>query len=112
MKLIFHHLIALVFLTLSAVVAHGQDKNHFPKKFRNGYVNGCYEKGIHRGMSSRYSETFCNCTIETLERNYTYEQFMDLDRKRRAGQDPSSDPRFQIVSKQMKTCRELARNVK
>ncbi len=101
-------LIVLAVIILAASAAFAEKENVFPDEFVNSYLETCQEEGGKQdGQTSNYIMKVCSCTVEVIQKNFTYEEFMEIDRKKQAGLDPLSIPKVKALLEQMLQCREL-----
>jgi hypothetical protein len=100
-----------VFVILLLIISQAvlsEAANQFPQDFVKSYIKGCLNRGRERGDNDEYVKYFCNCSIQVLQDNYTFEEFKKLDDYRIQGKSPEDDEKFQKVLRKMERCKDDA----
>lgn len=77
----------LLALSPFETMAQETPKNQYPEDFVQQYMADCKERSVTEGVPPEDTETFCTCTLNEFQSQYTLEQFKKLTADSKENQD-------------------------
>lgn len=63
---------------LSGVASSGVETNVYPDAEIQAYMTSCIDSAVNNGATQSQAQTYCSCTLEKLQQQYTYQEFTQL----------------------------------
>jgi len=86
-------LIITLLLTLYPFKTLAQEtaNNQYPEDFVNQYMTDCKERALSEGVPPEDADTFCICTLNKFQSQYTFEEFKQLTSDSKENQDAADN---------------------
>ncbi len=63
----------------------------YPPEAAAGFINGCVSAAVSAEATEEQATAYCNCTLDEIQKEYSFEEFAEVDRQLQEGGEPPAE---------------------